>query len=1623
MRQFSTFRHRGGLKWLLPCFLLFLAFAVPAPPPGGLDVAAPIGAYLNGNFPTELPDEDVIAEEIYTGLDWESPVIAIPFPFTSDLLVVEMDGRFFSIPDHDNATTRTLLMDIQDRSWYYDWSGTNTKHGGIQNAAFHPEFGMGTGKDYLYVYYVFKAVNESTNFGAPYYDRLSRFTWNGSQFDPASELIMINQYDTSKGHDGSGLAFGNDGFLYVSIGDEGTQNAAASAHTQFLNDRFRSGVWRLDVDEQGGAISHPIIRQPVNNAPAGSTPSYTQGYYIPNDNPWIDPTGGTLEEFYAIGLRQPFRMTYDKLTDNFWIGDVGSGQMEEVDVMDQPGLNFQWNYMEGTATGYRAAPSPLIGTERTPVHAYGRSMGSCIIGGYVYRGTDMPNLIGKYIFGDNGNGIIRSLEYSGGATNDGIEDLVSVGGSVFNGISSFGLKHDNELLVLKLGRGINGDGKIFRLKPSTPSTTPTVEIPETLSATGIFSDLQNLTPNAGIIPYSVNTPLWSAGTSKKRWVAIPNDGIVDSPGEQIGYSADGNWTFPAGTVFIKHFETPSGQKLETRVMVHGVGGEWYGHTYKWRANGTDADLLPEGGTDMITIEGETFEYAYPAVTECVTCHNENAGSVLGFQTRQLNRDSYYPVTGRTANQLETLSDLGFIPVVNTASVLTAVAIWNNEADLESRARSYLDANCSHCHQPGNNRAIFDARLSTALNDQHIVNGEVEDDLGVEGMEVVSPQQAAHSAMYVRMNTMDDGVSMPQLAKGRIDAEGVQLMENWINSLENACNVGSTITLGNPAVDGNFVDGHSPAVIINKTDSYENSSLDSEEICLQDFTFYARRIASPVTPFIAQEVGPNNFVILSIGETRDPGEYAVGANTFAFSDQGAQVIRLEPGEKIVTGFAYTYADGSPSTTLSVIPALNAAGQDAVWQTYYTSNGVYPGISIGKSPKLASGVATNLSRTYGFNITLGVGKWTDPGQGANLALQKPTSQSTTAHGGVSSRAVDGNTSGIWNDGSITHTTSQTNPWWRVDLGDNYILSSISVFNRTNCCTGRLTGAKVMVSEVDSNDPADYTEIGTLNSDAQQGFENLSAEGRYIMVYLEGTGKILSIAELQAFGELAPVLPNLALQKPATQSTTGWGGLASRAVDGNTSGIYNQGSITHTAVQTDPWWRVDLGAKYSLESISVFNRTDCCIGRMTGAKVMIGNVDSNDPTDFTEIATLGSDPEQDFENLSAEGQYIMVYLAGTGKILSIAELEAYGTEAVELSPAVVYDGCNFTGNSWNLEEGEYINTLSGDFGNDVISSIKVAEGYEVEVFYHFNYGGISQIFTEDEACLVGNPLDNNISGIKIRKVQVPATVYTDCNFGGTAWELEEGEYINTLFGDFTNDVISSIKVGAGYEVEVFQHFNYGGTNQTFTNDVACLVGNSLDNNISAIKIRKISAGASIQSLTASVVNQAVLLEWGLIGQLPQPAFSIERSVDGLLYEKIGLLDTNEPAQNGNGFSYTDEHVSHLSGLDLTYRVSTVDNQGRSQQSQSTTLAHDAFGHVLNLAAYPTPLDRVLTVEYSTTDSYGLSLQVYSQLGQVVVSQDLYNSDGRVQVETTDWPAGIYFVNLSDGIEGKTIKVVKTR
>ena len=240
------------------------------------------------------------------------------------------------------------------------------------------------------------------------------------------------------------------------------------------------------------------------------------------------------------------------------------------------------------------------------------------------------------------------------------------------------------------------------------------------------------------------------------------------------------------------------------------------------------------------------------------CHNQTAGWVLGFNTRQLNKDYEYPSTGRTANQLETLTSLGFIPEVDIDNVATLVPIDNNNESVEVRVRSYFDSNCAYCHLPSNNRASFDMRFSTPLAQQGLINGGIIEDLGREGAVPIAPGNVINSLVHTRANSLDPSIQMPPLAKGRIDIEAVQLMEAWINSLNGNCEPENTTILGNTGLtDGNFIDGHSPHINVNTTDSFTNTSTESVNVCLENFTFYARRIGNPVTCLLYTSPSPRD----------------------------------------------------------------------------------------------------------------------------------------------------------------------------------------------------------------------------------------------------------------------------------------------------------------------------------------------------------------------------------------------------------------------------------------------------------------------------------------------------------------------------------------------------------------------------------------------------------------------------------------------------------------------------------------------------------------------------------------------------------------------------------------------
>jgi uncharacterized repeat protein (TIGR03806 family) len=314
------------------------------------------------------------------------------------------------------------------------------------------------------------------------------------------------------------------------------------------------------------------------------------------------------------------------------------------------------------------------------------------------------------------------------------------------------------------------------------------KIPLLLSQTGAFSDIRNLVPSAGLIPYDIVVPFWSDGAAKLRWVAVPN--------AKIKYSPTGDWIFPRGTVFVKTFELPTDaaspgvkRRLETRLLVCDSAGGVYGVVYKWRPDNSDADLLSTSRTEEVPIKTamggvRQQTWYYPSRTDCLACHNAKTSGVLGVKARQMNRTFTYP-SGVTDNELRAWNHAGlFAPAVDDGDLAKAPALAAADdatRSVQDRARSYLDANCAQCHRPRGTVAYFDARYDTPLEKQELIDGPVLIDQGIDKPRVISPHDIWRSILYMRVNTVDD-IKMPPIARETIDQKGVRLLQDWITSL-------------------------------------------------------------------------------------------------------------------------------------------------------------------------------------------------------------------------------------------------------------------------------------------------------------------------------------------------------------------------------------------------------------------------------------------------------------------------------------------------------------------------------------------------------------------------------------------------------------------------------------------------------------------------------------------------------------------------------------------------------------------------------------------------------------------------------------------------------------------------
>tara|TARA_R110000765_G_scaffold168384_3_gene273422 strand:- start:54342 stop:60860 length:6519 start_codon:yes stop_codon:yes gene_type:complete len=730
-------------------------------------------------------------EIAFPNLDFDTPLNFNIVPGQNRIVLGQRDGKVFWFPNDNFTTTKNTVIDLSSEVGVV-WDG------GFLGLSIHPDFGTGAGNDYFYVYYTSvsetgdTALNNPAGFSCGVesfhnnYLLLERFQVNPATltFVPGTRVEMFKRRMYNTTHRGGGMEFGNDGFLYLSTGDQ-----AAYVNAQDIAENLDGGVLRLDVDKDP-TKSHAPIRT-LSSPGAGEADEFSGiEYWIPNTNPFNNPSGAVFEEYYSMGHRNPHRMTKDKDTGTFYIGEIGENLREEINVLAS-GKNYGWPLYEGNLGPNTSCVAQLYNNmpHEEPLVDFLRTEATSIIGGYVYRGNNITELQGKYICADYGPGNkIWQID-----TQTGEKQLL--GNFTPAAPVSFGQDYQGELYFLTQGAGV----KLYKLTTSINQAAA----PLTLTATGAFTDVPNLVVADGFIPYEMIDPFWSDGALKKRWMGIPNDGTHDTAGEKVIWSENGDWQFPDGSVIIKHFDYPVDdnnplvtQKIETRFSIKGTDGKFYFLTYKWRPDQLEADLvdMTVGDNEIISVStgagSRDVNWRYPSNSECISCHNPALGGTIGPRTRSLNSNYNYVEKGGTiGNQLETLSALGILDAVitdtDTPGYLTHVALDDPTGTLEEKARTYLDNNCAYCHQPvTGNRANFDLRLFNTLAQTGLLTAGMNQPITALGpdQKILLPGDAAKSQIFHRAFSTAPGIMMPPLAKNQRDVEGVAMIEAWINAM-------------------------------------------------------------------------------------------------------------------------------------------------------------------------------------------------------------------------------------------------------------------------------------------------------------------------------------------------------------------------------------------------------------------------------------------------------------------------------------------------------------------------------------------------------------------------------------------------------------------------------------------------------------------------------------------------------------------------------------------------------------------------------------------------------------------------------------------------------------------------
>jgi putative heme-binding domain-containing protein len=722
---------------------------------------------------TPEPPPPYRTERVFPKIHFKNPTVITSAPGSDRVFVAEQTGTLYSIPNDLDCDRADVFLDLRKEIRTIDPAGPAKTVGDCYGLAFHPRFEQNR---YCYVCYIVNG--ESPNDPLSDGSRVSRFRVTETdppRCDPASEEIIITWL--GGGHNGGCLAFGPDGYLYISTGDAAGPNPPDILNAGQDMTRLLSGILRIDVDRQEGG----------------------RRYAIPPDNPFVSLPGARAEK-WAYGFRNPWKMSFDRATGDLWVGDVGWELWEMIYRIERGG-NYGWSIMEGPQPvkpeGQRG-PTPIL----PPAIALAHSEAASITGGYVYRGQKLKELQGAYIFGDWETRRLWAARWDGSKVTSR-QDLAEP----TLRIVAFGEDNEGELLIVDYD-----DGTIHQLVPNQADQV-SHEFPRRLSDSGLFERVDQHRPAAGVIPFSINAEQWADNATAERLLGLPGQSSITVHKQAIpvvGTIMQTNLAWPADAVLAKTVSLElergrpeSRRRIETQIL-HYDGKSWRAYSYRWNDDQTDAVLVAAEGLDQVFHMVDPgapggrrrLAYNFASRATCMRCHNPWAQHTLAFNLAQLNRDC--ELGGDMRNQVHALEQLGILVHAATQAteqalvptrheprqpVIALVDPYDGSANIDHRARSYLQVNCAHCHQLGaGGTAEIDLRFTMPIEQTKALGiRPVHGTFGIHDSHIVSPGDPFRSVLFYRMSKVGGG-RMPHIGSEVIDARGIQLVHDWIRQL-------------------------------------------------------------------------------------------------------------------------------------------------------------------------------------------------------------------------------------------------------------------------------------------------------------------------------------------------------------------------------------------------------------------------------------------------------------------------------------------------------------------------------------------------------------------------------------------------------------------------------------------------------------------------------------------------------------------------------------------------------------------------------------------------------------------------------------------------------------------------